>query len=58
MFSTASGVAQSFFRPSLELAVEETRAMSTGIRRIVASNALMVRMHTVVTEAARSRGSW
>jgi hypothetical protein len=58
MFSTTSGVAQSFFLPSLDRFVDDTRAMSTGIRRIVASKALMVNMHTVVTDAARSRGVW
>ncbi len=56
MPSTSSGVAQSFFRPSLERVVEDTRAISTGMRSTVASRALSVRMHTVVTEAARSLG--
>jgi hypothetical protein len=55
---TLSGVAQSFLRPRLDLDVDETRAMSTGMRRTVASRASVVKIHTMVTEAARSLGCW
>jgi hypothetical protein len=55
---TFSGVAQSFFWPRLDLDVDETRATSTGMRRTVASSARVVKMHTMVTDAARSVGFW
>lgn len=55
---TLSGVAQSFFWPRLDLEVDETSATSTGMRRTVASSASVVKMHTAVTDAARSLGFW
>ena len=55
---TASGVAQSFFAPSLVDVVELTSAMSTGRRRTVASKEVSVIMVTVETSAERSRGVW
>lgn len=55
---TLSGVAQSFFWPRLDLDVDETRATSTGMRSTVASRARVVKMQTMVTDAARSRGCW
>jgi hypothetical protein len=58
MLSTFSGVAQSFLRPKLDFEVDETRATSTGISSTVASSASVVKMHTMVTAAARSRGFW
>lgn len=56
MLSTASGVAQSFLRPSFEITVEETRATSTGRSSTVASRARTVKVQTAVTETTRSRG--
>ena len=58
MLSTRSGVAQSFFVPSLVEDVEDTRAMSTGSNRIVANNDVNVIIVTVETTAERSRGVW
>jgi hypothetical protein len=58
MLSTFSGVAQSFLRPRLDREVDETRATSTGMSRTVASSASVVKMQTIVTDAARSRGCW
>lgn len=58
MLSTFSGVAQSFLRPRLDFEVDETRATSTGMSSTVASRARVVKMQTMVTAAARSRGAW
>ena len=58
MLSTRFWVAQSFLRPSFEDVVEETKAISTGRRSTVASSAVKVKMHTIVTVADLSLGAW
>lgn len=58
MFSTDSGVAQSFFLPSFVEVVELTKAMSTGRSRTVARREVKVMMVIVDTSAERSRGVW
>lgn len=56
MLFTLSGVAQSFLAPCETELVAETRAMSTGSSRTVASKEVRVMMATMLTTAERSRG--
>ncbi|KAL1837548.1 hypothetical protein VTK73DRAFT_4660 [Phialemonium thermophilum] len=57
MAATRSSVAQSLRAPSRAEVVDETRAMSTGRRKTVASRAVRLTTATTLTTAERSRGA-